>query len=144
MRTVNNLLQSALKIDIAYQVQLSLQASSQEYVQLQREQLYSGVKKDNTEILPFYTPLTVQIKKSKGQITDHVTLRDTGDFYKGIFIKVDNPSDFTVDSSDSKSVKLQEKYSSAIFGLNDDSRTEFKPVAQAALIAGIEKELNRQ
>lgn len=29
-----------------------------------------------------YTPFTIEIKKSKGQRTDHITLKDTGDFYK--------------------------------------------------------------
>lgn len=29
-----------------------------------------------------YTPFTIEIKKAKGQRTDHITLRDTGTFYK--------------------------------------------------------------
>ena len=29
-----------------------------------------------------YSPYTVMLKKEKGQITDHVTLKDTGEFYR--------------------------------------------------------------
>lgn len=143
MRTVADMLEAAEKINIPYQVQLSLEAARQEYIQLQQEQLYSGIKEDNTDITPAYTPLTVKIKKTKGQITDHVTLRDTGDFYKGIYITVDSPDKFTVDSKDVKSVGLQEKYTEKIFGLNDESKVQFNPIAQQLLITGIEKELNR-
>lgn len=51
----------------------------------QTSQLIYGVdSKDKPldEIGGEYSPYTVMLKKDKGQITDHVTLKDTGAFYR--------------------------------------------------------------
>ena len=43
-----------------------------------------GVDGDNKKILPSYANRTIADKKKKGQRTSHVTLRDTGGFYKSM------------------------------------------------------------
>lgn len=51
----------------------------------QTSQLIYGVNskgEDMSDIGGEYSPYTVMIKKEKGQITDHVTLKDTGYFYR--------------------------------------------------------------
>lgn len=51
----------------------------------QTSQLIYGVDskgKQLDEIGGEYSPYTVMLKKEKGQITDHVTLKDTGEFYR--------------------------------------------------------------
>ena len=88
-----------------------------------KEQLEKkGIRSDNTQVQPPYTPLTVKIKRSKGQTTSHVTLQDKGDFYKGFYIMYQKDR-FQLYSSDGKTQKLIKKYGENIFGLTDDNIT---------------------
>lgn len=88
-------------------------------VDLNIKQMDEGFRADDTTIEPEYTANTVEIKKSKGQPYNRVTLQDTGDFKMNIKVKAGN-SKAEILSSDSKSDDLQEKYGKAIFGLNDE------------------------
>ena len=74
-----------------------------------RSQMMLGLDKLGNEILPEYTPFTIEIKKEKGQPTDRVTLKDTGDFHREMFMKVDSTSIF-IDSNDEKTEKILKKY----------------------------------
>jgi hypothetical protein len=69
-----------------------------------------------------YEPLTIEIKTIKGQPTDRVTLKDTGDFYESFFISADNEG-FFIDATDWKRDELVEKYGAEIFGLTDKNKT---------------------
>lgn len=85
------------------------------------EQLYSeGLDRTGAVIEPPYRPLTIHIKESKGQRTDHVTLRDEGDFHKSFRLEVSG-SQAEVVADDPKTAKLVAKYGSAILGLSDDN-----------------------
>lgn len=83
---------------------------------MQREQLWSGETALGTPIMPSYTPFTVMMKQKKGQPYERVTLRDTGAFYDGIFVKRQG-NELVFGSTDGKTGKLTEKYGEAIFGL---------------------------
>jgi len=88
-------------------------------IDLNIKQMDEGFRADDTTIEPEYTANTVEIKKSKGQPYNRVTLQDTGEFKMNMKIKSSN-SKAEILSSDSKSDELQEKYGKAIFGLNDE------------------------
>lgn len=88
----------------------------------QISQLDAGQYPDGDSIAPDYSDLTIQIKKAKGQPYDRVTLRDTGDFYRGIKLNLETDF-FTLDSSDSKTDKIVDKYGD-VFGLSDQSKQE--------------------
>lgn len=85
-----------------------------DYVRI--EQLYKrGIKGDGTE-LKEYTNFTKSIKISKGQPYDRTTLLDTGSFFAFFDLKlIDNELD--IFSTDTKTVKLIEKYGESIFDL---------------------------
>lgn len=68
-----------------------------------------------------YHPLTIQIKSEKGQPTDRVTLRDTGDFQQSFTLTADNQG-FTIDADDWKRDELVEKYGEDIFGLTEENK----------------------
>lgn len=53
-------------------------------IYMQQQRLYETGKDSKGESLGNYSPFTVIIKQSKGQRTDHITLRDTGEFYKSM------------------------------------------------------------
>lgn len=52
-----------------------------------QEQLYQTGEDGLGNKLGSYSPVTVKIKLAKGQPTDRITLKDTGDFYKSYIIK---------------------------------------------------------
>lgn len=88
-------------------------------------QLYErGVNGQNVFIASYqpYTPRTIQNKIRKGQPTDRVTLKDTGEFYKSFDVVFDE-NGFYITSNDDKAKYLIEKYGRTIFRLTDDNLT---------------------
>jgi hypothetical protein len=124
MTTVTDLLEKFEKLDVPFEVEESLNDSAERYVGLQKEQLFSGLNEQGKSILPEYTTRTKKIKARKGQPTDRVTLKDTGDFYNDIFLDV-RDKEFVIDSADKKSGQIQKKYGQNIFGLTDDNQVSF-------------------
>lgn len=91
------------------------------------DQLFQrGITSADVEITSFapYAPLTVEIKKLKGQPTSRVTLRDEGDFHHSFYIEYQSDG-FRITASDWKTYDLKEKYGKDIFGLTDDNFHEF-------------------
>lgn len=111
---------------------------------LNAEQMFKGLRSDGSEITPDYTDVTIAIKEEKGQITDHVTLRDKGDFQKELYAAIEGDK-LVINSRDPKAAALDKKYSKAngsIYGLsgpfrreylNEKLRPEFKKLTQNAL-----------
>ena len=98
------------------------------------DQMFAGLRADDTEIEPAYKPFTIAIKKEKGQPTDRVTLKDTGEFHRSIFVKFEGDK-IIIDSDNDLRDKLVKKYGAKIFGLTKQSKT--------ALIHVLEKRLNK-
>lgn len=143
MRTVENLLQSVLRVDLDYLIPLSLIDSRQDFIDLQQSQLASGHRQDGKPIFNIKTGsanYSPAYAKKKGK-TAPIDLHDKGDFYAGIFVKIEGVETFTVDSSDSKSGILQDRYSTQIFGLDDDSKNTFIPIAKQNLLLEVQKVL---
>jgi hypothetical protein len=98
------------------------------------DQMFAGLRADDTEIEPAYKPFTIAIKKEKGQPTDRVTLKDTGEFHRSIFVKFEGDK-IIIDSDNDLRDKLVKKYGATIFGLTKQNKT--------ALIHVLEKRLNQ-
>lgn len=111
----------------------AIKATSADIVEQQKAQLYSGKRIDGAFIRPPYAPTTIVQKIRKGQPFDRVTLKDTGDFYEGIFITVGTEY-FNLTSSDEKTTALAEKYTPKIFGLNEHSLSEYKKDVEPVFI----------
>lgn len=85
------------------------------------EQMYKlGERSDGSSITPRYTAFTKSIKQQKGQPTNRVTLRDTGDFHKSVSVQW-RPTEFLLVAKDRKTPDLVRKYGPGILGLSDDS-----------------------
>lgn len=87
------------------------------------EQLYEqGVNNLGVEIMDYapYSPLTIEIKRQKGQPTDRVTLYDTGEFHASFYLEIDNKQ-FEVKAHDEKTGLLMKKYGRQILGLATES-----------------------
>ena len=84
------------------------------------EQLYQGLKHTGKDIRPKYTPTTKAIKRLKGQPTDRVTWKDTGDLYDSLIIEY-GQNEIGIRALDRKIGKLVAKYGRDVLGLTDDS-----------------------
>lgn len=85
-----------------------------------------------------YKPLTIQIKRSKGQPTDRVTLKDTGDFHASIFLRFDTQK-MEVVADDPKTAKLVRKYGTEILGLTEANMIELKEMIMPQLLERFKK-----
>jgi len=129
---INALIQELIKSNVKYIKELQTE-----------EQMYEGVRSDGSDILPEYTPYTKFIKrllKSPAQPTDRVTLKDSGDFYNKVYIKMDRDG-FELDSADPKRDELVEKYKEAIFGLTDENKAKLSRRLKAQLLNEIKQRL---
>lgn len=95
-----------------------------------QEQLFKrGIDSEGKRITPEYTNRTKVIKLGKGQRTDHVTLKDTGDFYNSFRVSANKVS-ITIDADTLKDTNdLTDKYGDEIIGLTDESREILKEMA---------------
>lgn len=93
-----------------------------EIVDMNIGQMMDGRNADGSSIQPAYAPLTVEIKKAKGQVFDKVTLRDEGLFHQGTYLEKQGfPTE--VNSTDKKTGKLDEKYDGEkFFGISEDNK----------------------
>jgi len=63
-----------------------------------------------------YAPQTIEKKKKKGQVFNHITLLDTSAFYDGMYVE-SKGAEITIYSSDSKTLKLINDFGQSILGL---------------------------
>lgn len=94
-----------------------------ELLEMNKDQLYNFGEDAEGKMLPPYSNFTVKIKKLKGQRFDHMTLKDTGDFYKGFGIKI-GKKEFEINSKDKKTMELKMNYGDEILGLNEKNKQE--------------------
>ena len=85
-------------------------------VEMNQKQLELRIKATAKPILPPYSPYTIQQKKKKNQVYKHVTLKDEGDFHKGIVAKK-HSTYIKMDSTDPKKAAIVGRYGPEIFGI---------------------------
>ena len=87
--------------------------------------MFQGKTNEGVDIKPFYADSTIKIKRRKGQILGRVTLKDTGDFYRGIEIIAGNNAVIIIaGSTPSYGIYLIDKYED-ILGLTKENWTVF-------------------
>ena len=144
MRTIYDLLQSAKRIDLPLEIELSFFDTRDEYVTLHRDQLKHGERNDGKPIFNLKTgsdEYSPAYAKKKGR-TKPIDLHDKGDFYAGDFLDV-REKEMISDSADSKSERLQEIYGEEIFGLGDKRKETYADIAVSVLRENIIKKLNK-
>jgi len=109
-----------------------------EIIDMNTAQLEDGKEATGQSISPGYRPLTIRIKREKGQPTNKVTLKDTGEFHKQ-FDLVFFPTSFVIVSDDDKAQKLERKYGKDIYGLNEKNLQELIDLVKPDLIKHFRK-----
>lgn len=89
----------------------------EQIIDLNREdQLFNQGIDSNGKFLGYYSSFTIMEKKQRGLPYNRTTLFDSGDFYNGFDLLISENS-IRFFSRDSKTLLLQDKYDSGIFGL---------------------------
>lgn len=70
-----------------------------------------------------YSPYTIQFKIDKGQRFDHVTLKDTGDFYETFKVKPTKKGFEIIANPNKDDDNLFEIYGKEIVGLTEENKT---------------------
>jgi hypothetical protein len=106
-----------------------------------KNQLYNRGVNSKNESIGEYSLYTKAIKSDKGQITDHVTLNDTGDFYNS-FMVFYNGRDLIISADTLKDTSdLLVDWGKEILGLNEDSLVLLRLRAKIILIPYIKSVL---
>ena len=93
-------------------------------INILQDQLFTTGEDGNGLSLGEYSPVTIQIKKRKGQPTDRITLKDTGDFYNSYELQPFEGG-FVIDGNGKKEgTDLFLKYGDDILKPNDETLTE--------------------
>lgn len=121
--TIAEMLRRFEMVDLEQLTGRAMKQNEKQIVDLNKQQLDEGVDARGFRITPEYSAFTVMKKKEKGQVFDRVTLEDTGAFRNRMKLNV-KQSTFEIDSDDSKTPDLKEKYSEDILGLSDSGKKE--------------------
>jgi hypothetical protein len=129
MEALENLLKRIMKISIFKVLDVVIRKNNLSHLIIElntEKQLFDkGVDSLGFKIEPPYTPFTRSIKKRKGQPTNRVTLKDTGDMYKTWEVKMIG-NVITIEADLIKDgFNLEEKYGVNIIGLTDESLQVF-------------------
>jgi hypothetical protein len=82
----------------------------------------TGMRLDVVSDIGGYAPSTISIKARKGQPTNRVTLKDTGDFYKTFDVIVNNDASFKVQADTMKGGQnLEDRWGEDIVGLQEEN-----------------------
>lgn len=109
------------------------------------DQLFErGVNRLNVDIMDYkpYHPLTIELKKVKGQPYNRVTLRDEGYFHRSFHLLIGSDN-FEITATDEKTEWLKKRYGRQIFGLTEDNARDLaESYVQPDLIKKLKEILN--
>jgi hypothetical protein len=103
-------------IDIDVLVEESFLETEDEFKRLNTEQLFEGKLNDGSDIKPEYAESTKRRKKRKGQPSDRVTTRDTGDYHNEFTVRPDN-DELQIGSNVEYEQYLDKRYGKKLYGL---------------------------
>lgn len=86
-----------------------------------QEQLFEQGIDSKGRSLGEYSTYTRGLKQNKGQRVDHITLKDTGEFYRSFSLKLEGASFRIVADAQKEDTNLFKEYGIDILGLTEDS-----------------------
>ena len=123
------------------EIKYAIQKASDWAIELNKDQLESGLDSFGNKISPGYKNFDYANEKNKRNkrpgfgVPD---LKNTGGFYSGFYAKYDK-NNISINSSDEKTPALIKKYGKEIFGLTKESRNVFSDVVREEIIKVIEQ-----
>lgn len=125
---------ASLKEDVVFRIVFDKDKIKEEiiYLNTQKQLFEKGVNSNGEDLAQVrgrgYSPTTVALKKAKGQPTDRVTLKDTGEFYRSWKVFVKRGSITIIADPFKEDTNLFSEWGIEILGLTDMSMRELKPL----------------
>jgi len=135
------------RIDVQELTTSSIEETREFMIDQQVKQQYAGLLKDGRAINPLYATVTRIRKISKSAPYDRVTLRDSGEFHKSIFVDV-RPNSYVIDSYRMVgkgvllSPYLEYMYGPSIWGLGGEYKARYIDVLRRAMKEKLENDLS--
>ena len=107
-------------------------------IQVDKQLFGKGEKADGSMIRPAYSPITVSIKRKKGQPINRVTLKDSGDFYQSIKV-IAKDDELEITTSISYAKYLFKKYGDNVLGIQEELMRDF---LEKHILGQIKKDLD--
>lgn len=123
MRTVANLLKALQPISIRDTALEAMGDTSENYIELQREQMVAGISSLGGKIGKYKSNKYAQMKFALSSVAGfgNVDLKLTGAFQDAMRADIDNIG-FQVYSLDPKAASLEQRYGTIVFTLADDRK----------------------
>lgn len=125
---------SQLKEDVVFKIIFSRDQIKEEiiYLNTQAQLFDKGINSRGERLDDLrgfgYSDITKQIKSQKGQPTNRITLKDTGDFYESFRVRV-KVGEIIIDANPIKDdTNLFEEFGNDVLGLTDESIEKLKPL----------------
>lgn len=128
MATIKGFLTKWQTIQIEPQIVKIIQGDAKEIVQLNQDQLYKQSVDSVGVPLRLYGSIAYALDKQKlnpNLAFGRPDLRLSGAFYRGFTLNAGYTGIFTIDSTDSKTPKLEDKYGNKIFGLTVENKKKY-------------------
>lgn len=118
-----------LKANALQFLEVGIKNTEKELIDLQQDQMAVGENAEGDMIGRLKNEEYAKRKKQKGGIAKfgQVDLKNTGDFYDAIFVKIAKKY-IEISSSDFKTDGLEEKYGEIIFGLNEYYKVKYAEI----------------
>ena len=113
--------------------------NEKEILALNRDQMYEEgiIDVNNPSNILQYAPSTIKQKKRRAKFkrTDHITLKDMGDYHKGMYLKIE-ADQFTIMSKNVPYAGFMEGRFGSSLGLTEDSLKEVRILTKDDLLIG--------
>lgn len=118
-----------LKSNIIQFLETGIKNTEKQLIELQQDQMAVGENAEGNEIGTLRNLEYAKRKKQKGGIAKfgQVDLKNTGDFYDAIYLKISKKY-IEISSSDWKTDSLEKKYGEIIFGLNEYYKQKYSEI----------------
>ena len=115
-----------LKSSINKSIQTSIQKNENVLIDQQTEQQFDkGQDSNGVQFVPSYALSTKAIKRSKGQPTNRVTLKDTGNLYRSITIEANSTNAIIKPNTDYFKYLVTHYSNNNILGIQDSAMQDF-------------------
>ena len=142
MTTVDDMLERVRSVNVLQESQDAIENTREDMILIQQEQMRKGLNADGIPIGFYKRQKYAEMKNAMNPLPGLgiVDLELHGDFKRELFAEV-RGEEFIIDSADSKTKFLVDKYTDKAIGLNDDSLDQYAEVVEPVFQEQIKEKL---
>lgn len=141
MLTIRTAIEKLQKIDVYSALVTAVEATKDQYAELNKEQMAEGRLSNSGEITPPYSAQYAAQRRKMNLQTDHVDLKRTGAFYGGYTASVSGTK-IDLGSTVSYEKYLSGRYSEKIFGLTNENMAKYRAIVQPLIMISVKEQFH--